>query len=147
MEIRLLTREEIPLIHDGLVDMAKYHNRVARSFNGDYPVLPIDVTIKKTTEQVNAGEAQVDAVFEDGDIVGFCKITFEHDYGCIECLYIREGYRGLSFGGMLIERALAHLRKVGVKMVDLRVVYGNDAKHFYERYGFHVRSEIMSIKL
>ena len=41
--------------------------------------------------------------------------------------------------------ALNRFRDSGMKEIDVKVVYGNDAIHFYEKYGFRERSVILTL--
>ena len=41
--------------------------------------------------------------------------------------------------------ALTAFRKLGLSEIDVKVVYGNEAIHLYEKYGFRERSVIMTL--
>ena len=41
--------------------------------------------------------------------------------------------------------ALNKCRDLKIKEIDVKVVYGNDAIHLYEKYGFKERSVILTL--
>lgn len=145
--IRRATAQEVAGLRDILLDLSVHHNRVAEGFAGIYPVLPVDRQLAKTAEQVRLGTALVEIVRVGDAMHGFSKASFEAGHGKVDWLYLDERLRGLGYGEMLLNRMLEFLRNKGVGLVDLSVVLGNDAKRFYERYGFRVRSETLSLWL
>ena len=42
--------------------------------------------------------------------------------------------------------ALSTFRKLGINKIDVKVVYGNEAIHLYEKYGFRERSVILTLE-
>lgn len=145
--IRKASAEEMAGLRDILLDLSVHHNRVAEDFAGIYPVLPVDRQLAKTAEQIRRGSAMVEIVRVGDEIRGFSKASFEAGHGNVDWLYLDEHLRGLGYGELLLDRMLKFLRKNKVGLVDLSVVLGNDAKRFYERYGFKVRSETLSLWL
>lgn len=144
-EVRPLTPEEVPLLRRCLEGLATYHNRVARSFAGRYPIMPIDVHLSHMREHlVNGTALLVGLFFPDGRIRGFGMASYEGDYGEIDYLFIDKELRGDGRGDKIMERLLSFLDEKGVGFVDLKVVLGNPARRFYEKYGFRVRTEVMS---
>jgi len=146
MDIRRLEAEEVGLLRDGLMALAQYHNAIPSTFSEVYPTVPIDEQLAETARQVSEDRAQVEAAFEGNTPVGFCKTSASRTLGVIDYLFVREEFRGKGYGGRLMEGALAYLRGRGVDLIDLRVVTGNPAQQIYEKYGFRVRSLIMSRK-
>ena len=41
--------------------------------------------------------------------------------------------------------ALNTFRELGIKDIDVKVVYGNEAIRFYQKYGFRERSVILTL--
>jgi ribosomal protein S18 acetylase RimI-like enzyme len=64
----------------------------------------------------------------------------------LEFLAVLPEYRNNGYGGLLIEKALKYFETKPIKRIELKVAYGNDnAKRFYEQYGFHILSQNMAI--
>lgn len=146
MEYRLLRKEESPLLRKCMQELADYHNEVALSFAGKYPMIPVDEQLAHMAKEMEKDTVMVEAAVEEGEIVGFCMAAYEARYGEIDFLYLREPFRGEGAGKQLVEDALAFFRKNGVRTIDVRVVAGNPAKNFYENLGFHLRSEVLTLE-
>jgi len=146
MDIRLLEVGEVGLLRDELMALAQYHNAIPSTFTGVYPTVPVDETLEEISQQVTEGRAQVEAMFEGDMLIGFCKASASRTLGVVGLLFVREEFRGKGYGRRLMEGALSYLRGRGVDLIDLRMVAGNPAQALYEKYGFQVRSVIMSRK-
>lgn len=144
---RLLPSGETGRIAGLLDELSAYHNRIAKTFTGVYPVIPAAIHLRELAEQVEKGLGRVEIVLDGDTPVGFAAATFEGGYGSIDYLYVREELRGRKIGAKLLRHMLAFLRENEVKFVDLQVVRGNRAKNFYKRHGFLTRSEVMSMTL
>jgi GNAT superfamily N-acetyltransferase len=128
--------------------LADYHNKVASSFAGSYPMIPTAVHMGYMAEHIENKTALILGVFsKDGSLSGFAMASYEGRFGEVDYLFIKKKLRGERFGRLLLERLLAHLKKSGVDFVDVHVVLGNPAKTFYEKFGFQLRSETLSVKL
>lgn len=145
--LRELAGGDMPLLATLLPRLSEYHNRVAADFAGVYPILPVDLQIEKTAAQVESGNARVEILYEAGSASGFCKASFAAGHGAVDWLYVDERLRGRGLGAVLMRRMLEYLGGKGVSLVDLKVVLGNPAKHFYERFGFAARTEVMALRL
>lgn len=144
MKLRCLRNEEIPQLRGCLMELAAYHNRVANEFAGDYPIFDLDAQLDYLAGLVAKGEGRVEAVFENGEIAGFCEASHSDGHGDIGYLFLRKSLRGKGLGERLLNSAVEYLKKNGVAFIDIKVVAGNPARHFYEKQGFRVRSETMS---
>lgn len=148
MEIRELTPGEVPLLKDCMEGLAAYHNTVAQSFAGSYPMMPADVHLAHMAEHITNKTALILGLFSrDGSLSGFAMASHEGRFGEVDYLYIQKKLRGERFGELLMKRLLAHLKKSGVDFVDVHVVLGNPARTFYEKFGFQLRSETLSVKI
>ncbi len=148
MQIRELKSAEVPLLKDCLESLAAYHNRVALSFAGAYPMMPVDTHLHHMAEHIENHTALILGLFsKDGALSGFGMASHEGRFGEIDYLFIKKKLRGERFGRLLLQRLLVHLRKKGVDFVDVHVALGNPAKSFYEKFGFQLRSETLSIKM
>lgn len=147
MIYRLLAAAEVPCLVKPMRELADYHNRVAKSFAGCYPVIPVEKQLGELAEQIEAKKGMAEAIFDGEDVVGFGAATFEGHYGNIDFLYIREELRRKRHGHRLLKNMLAFLRANGVTFIDLKVVRGNPARRFYENHGFRPRTEVMTMRI
>ena len=53
--------------------------------------------------------------------------------------------RGKGYGAAFMDWALNTFRELGVRNIDVKVVYGNEAIRFYQKYGFRERSVILTL--
>ncbi|GAA2637939.1 GNAT family N-acetyltransferase [Actinomadura fulvescens] len=78
----------------------------------------------------------------DGEIVGYASCASElatwsgAEYLHMDCLFLRDGYRGLRLGPMLVEAVLAEARALGLDQVQWQTPAWNEgAIRFYDRLG------------
>lgn len=148
MEIRALNADEVCILEKHLPELADYHNRVASSFSGVYPIVPPAEALRDTAKSIQEGSAHAEALFDDeGAVAGYCVVHRHAETGDIDWLNVREDVRGEGWGRVLLERGLKYLRGNGVQLVDALVVRGNPAKEFYRELGFKTRMEVMSKRL
>lgn len=147
MDYRLLRPEEMPLLTPLMRALSDYHNAIAETFAGIFPVRPREDQTRELGEQIAVDKGRVEITLENNEPIAFCAGTFEKNYGTIDFLYVREAMRGKGIGGRLLTGQLDYFREKGVTFVDLGVVRGNPAAEFYERHGFEFRSRIFSRKL
>lgn len=146
--IRSLTSDEVPLLQPCLESLAAFHNRVASSFRGMYPIMPIEVHLNHMKDHVNNGTAIIVGLFmPDGTLGGFGMASNEGAFGEIDYLFVRKELRGGRRGDRIMRRLLDFLRERNVSFVDINVVKGNPAAKFYEKFDFVPRSEILSRRL
>ncbi len=145
--IRRLDRENLAVLETLLPKLARYHNKVAASFAGMYPISSVAKQIRETEEEMAKNQALVEVVFRGDEPVGFAKGSFNDELGFIDWLYLDPSSRGMGLGGVLLKRIMAFFRKNRIHWVDIMVVAGNPAKRFYEKHGFGSRLEMLSISL
>ncbi|WP_458413690.1 GNAT family N-acetyltransferase [Schinkia sp. CFF1] len=77
------------------------------------------------------------------NIMGWILLGTDYNYykkeavGFLYELYVFPQYRKKGIGKVLIERAIAELKKAGMTKVQLNVFAGNHAKMLYENIGFN----------
>ncbi len=145
--IRVLDASGLDALAPVLPRLSRYHNDIAATFTGVYPVQPYAKQLDETRKELAEDRALVEVVFRNDEPVGFSKGSIDDGAGFIDWLYLDEDLRGLGLGDILMERLLAWFRTRRVGLVDLMVVAGNPAKTFYEKYGFTTRLEMLSMRL
>jgi len=78
---------------------------------------------------------------------GFCRSRWEKysDFGEIVSIYFLPEYTGKGFGRIMLDKAIAELKKMGFESVLLWVLEDNaTARRFYEKYGFVFSGEYMN---
>ncbi len=146
--IRRLDKENLAVLETLLPKLARYHNNVASSFAGMYPISSVARQIRETEEEMAKNQAMVEVVFRGDEPVGFAKGSFNDErLGFIDWLYLDPSSRGMGLGGVLLKRIMAFFRKNRINWIDVMVVAGNPAKRFYEKHGFGKRLEMLSMRL
>ena len=144
--IKELIHTEIGSIIHVLKTLAEHHNRTSVYFKGNYPSKPFEQIINEISQKIKDGFSKVDVVMENHKIIGFSQYTIQDNIGELEYLVILPEYRNCGYGKMIMDKVIEYFKTHQVKRIDIRIVYGNDdAKGFYEKYGFKISSQIMSI--
>ena len=143
---KILLPQETELLRDSLVSLAEYHNSVTENNDISYPSVSIDDTIRLLAENIVGGKNIINAYFEDDELIAFCVIGIhkEENHGELKYLFVRESHRKHGVGDSLIQWAMDEFDKKDIELVDIRVVLGNPALTFYEKYGFKPRIMVMS---
>ena len=146
---RMLPADQTQFLREPLLALGEYHNRVAENREYIYPTQPAEETLETIAEGIRTGRMQVRTVWCGEVFAGFCIIGLDRDTGVgeLKYLYTDEAFRGCGLGGTLTDWAMETFAEAGVKRVDLRVVLGNPAAGFYEKYGFSPRILVMSKKI
>ncbi|MBR4961615.1 MAG: GNAT family N-acetyltransferase [Clostridia bacterium] len=151
MEFRytMLTAEQVQLLQEPLLTLGEYHNRTAENREYVYPTQPVSDTLETIAAGIRSGKMQVRTAWCGEVLAGFCIIGTDSGarVGELKYLYADEAFRGHGLGGALTDWAMETLGKAGMERVDLRVVLGNPAVGFYEKYGFSPRILVMSKKI
>ena len=143
-----LTIDQLPLLVDPLKELAAHHNRVAKYFAGRYPILPIESSLEATRKEMEKDEARVEVIYCGDEIVGYCKVSIDKGMGDVDWLFVRKDMRKRGYAKKLMDNGLAFLKSKGITFVELMCVYGNDeAEHFYQKYGFRIRTHILSMDI
>lgn len=83
-----------------------------------------------------------------GRIVGYASCAPEiatwdgAEYLHMDCLFLREGHRGLGIGAKLMDAVLAEARALGLGQVQWQTPpWNKDAIRFYDRLGAHAKDK------
>lgn len=147
MAIKKLTKNEVKEMWVFIEELAQYHNSVSKHFKEMYPMDPPVETIKNFEDDVESEKSVILVDREGNDTKGFIKLDFNRQKGAISYFFVKEEYRGEGTGRVLIDEAMKYFKKEKVKQVDAKVVYGNPAAEYYERFGFKKQQYIMTMKL
>ena len=123
-----------------------YHNAVSVHFSGSYPAKENSVKLAGFMQSIKAGTSKLVGVFQDSSLLGFCKIDFLEQYGKLDYLVVLPEVRDKGLGDMLMQWALAEFARHGLEQIEVKVVYGNAAVAFYEKYGFQLNAQILVMK-
>ena len=141
--MREISCEEVCRLEECLRQLAEHHNEVSVNFKGCFPKKPCSVSLKAFEKDLAEGKSRI-AVIEDGSrIAGFCKADLTGTDGSIDYLIVLKEYCGSGYGRILMEWALDSLKQRGAERIEIKVVDGNDAVSFYEKYGFKTVSHIL----
>lgn len=143
MEFREIKGNEVSELLDCVMQLSEYHNTISVNFKGRYPSRPYGETLNVFSESLEKGQSRI-AVIESGEkVVGFCKVDINGKNGKLDYLVVLQEYRQQGFGKQFMEWAMETFRKNNVTRIEVKVVDGNDAIHFYEKYGFQINSHIL----
>ena len=144
--IREIKSGETGKLYECLEALAEHHNKVSVHFKGCYPQTPSGKRIRQFESELEEDKSRIAVVENDSKIIGFCKIGTDGSTGILEYLVVLDQERGKGYGAALMDWALNTFRKLGVNEIDVKVVYGNEAIHLYEKYGFREKSVIMALQ-
>ncbi|WHM35906.1 GNAT family N-acetyltransferase [Streptomyces sp. BPTC-684] len=82
------------------------------------------------------------AEIPDGEVVGYASCAPEfstwqaREYLHMDCLFLRDGHRGLGLGALLVDAVAAEARELGMDQVQWQTpVWNEGARRFYDRIG------------
>ncbi|CAL9340560.1 hypothetical protein SUDANB106_00265 [Streptomyces sp. enrichment culture] len=88
------------------------------------------------------------AELDGGEVVGYASCAPElstwdgAEYLHMDCLFLRDGHRGLGIGPMLVEAVLTEARALGLSQVQWQTPpWNRDAIRFYDRMGARAREK------
>ena len=145
--MRELTDTETGRLEECLRELACHHNEVSAHFRGLYPRRPVPETLAAFAEDLRSGRSRIAAVEEGDRILGFCKTDLVGTEGTVAYLVVLREARGKGYGGLLMDWALDALRRDGACSIEVKVVDGNDAVGFYEKYGFRINARILRMNV
>ena len=145
--MRELNSREVYRLEECLRELAAHHNEVSVNFKGCFPSKPFQDILADFEKDVNSGISRIAVIEREGKILGFCKADIRGEAGTVDYLMVRKENRGNGYGDTLFTWALDALRTGGARRIEIRVVDGNDAIRFYERYGFRTVSHILRMEL
>ena len=129
--MRELTGGEIRILEECLKELADHHNRVSVNFKGAFPKKPFEETLASFRRDIESGKSRIAAGPE----------------GAVDYLIVLKEARGKGYGDLLMGWALDALRHSGVSRIEVKVVDGNEAAGFYEKYGFRICSHILRMNV
>ncbi len=145
--IKNLELAEIAQVLKMMAKLAAHHNEVSGpEFAGIYPVILPEEGLKRMEGIMQKCPARLVVLEQNGQYLGYCFSFVEQGMGHLDQLFVDDGARGAGLGDALIRDALAFFEQSGASLIDIRVVEGNEAEHFYERYGFTRRLMVLSKK-
>ncbi|MFK8907449.1 GNAT family N-acetyltransferase [Streptomyces sp. YS-3] len=84
-----------------------------------------------------------------GEVVGYASCAPEFstwqasEYLHMDCLFLRDGHRGLGLGALLVEAVAAEARALGMPQVQWQTpVWNEGARRFYDRMGATGREKL-----
>lgn len=143
--MREISSKETEKLYECLEALAEHHNRVSAHFKGCYPLTPFEQTVRRFAGEIEEGSSRIAVEEEGGTVIGFCKINTGGSTGVLEYLVVLERERGKGHGAALMDWALGRFRELGIRDIEVKVVYGNDAVRLYEKYGFREKSVILGL--
>ena len=143
--MREINPNETDKLYECLEALAEHHNQVSVYFKGHYPQTPSEQKIRQFESELEEGRARIAVAENDGKVIGFCKINTDARPGVLEYLVVLDRERGKGYGAAFMDWALNTFQTFGINDIDVKVVYDNEAIHFYEKYGFRARSVILTL--
>ena len=144
--IREIHSAEAGKLYECLEALAEHHNKVSIHFKGRYPRTTTKEKMKQFETELEEGKSRIAVVENNSHIIGFCKIGTDGNTGILEYLVVLDSERGKGYGTELMDWAMNTFRKLEVNEINVKVVYGNEAVHLYEKYGFKESSIIMTLE-
>ena len=145
--MREITCSEVYKLEECLKALAEHHNEVSTLFKGYYPKKPFSETLASFEKDLKSGSSRIAVIENEEKILGFCKTDINGKDGKIDYLIVLKETRGCGYGNTLMNWAMDVFRQSGVERIELRVVVGNNAVDFYEKYGFRINSHIMRLDI
>ena len=145
--MRELSYAEINKLETCLKELAEHHNMVSVNFAGAYPKKPYRETLQSFETDLSNGKSRIAVIESENRIVAFCKTDIDQRQGKIDYLIVLKEHRNKGYGDMLMNWALDLFKQHGVNQIEVKVVDGNDAIRFYEKYGFKMNAHILRTDL
>ncbi|QHC23662.1 GNAT family N-acetyltransferase [Streptomyces sp. GS7] len=89
------------------------------------------------------------AELNDGEIIGYASCAPEistwdgAEYLHMDCLFLRDGHRGLKVGSLLVEAVVAEAHALGLGQVQWQTPpWNTDAIRFYNRLGAQAKEKL-----
>ncbi len=146
---RMLPPEEAACLKESLQGLGQYHNEIAENREYTYPTVNAAESVETIAIGIREGKMLARTAWDGKTLAGFCVIGLDRAgrVGELKYLYAAEEYRGMGLGGTLTDWAMETFAEAEMERIDLRVVIGNPAVGFYEKYGFAPRILVMSKKM
>jgi GNAT superfamily N-acetyltransferase len=109
------------------VELTERHRQVYEdpAIGGERPGLHFDRHLQRAGAEV------------EGRVVGLAALLVDGENAEVDPVVVAAGYRGHGIGRMLVERAVAQARRLGVRFLSVRPAARNrEVFGFYHRLGF-----------
>jgi ribosomal protein S18 acetylase RimI-like enzyme len=116
------------------------------NFKGIYPLKPFEKTLESFEEALRDKESYIAVTETENQIIGFCKVDINGENGKLDYLVVKEEFRGKGYGKELMDWAMLMFTRNNVRHIEVKVIDGNPTIHFYEKYGFEMKSLILGIE-
>ena len=141
--IREIDASEVTALTPCIAALSAHHNQVSVNFKGFYPLRPPEMVVKGFSEDIKSGISHIAVLEVQNTLAGFCKIDLVGRTGKIDYLMVLSEHRGKGYGNELMDWAMETFRKQDVCHIEVKVVEGNDAISFYEKYGFETSARLL----
>ncbi|HEY1773699.1 MAG TPA: GNAT family N-acetyltransferase [Gammaproteobacteria bacterium] len=128
--IRRVSGDDAPALAGLVAEHAGYERSEARP------------EVTRLSQALSAGRLTAWMAEADGEPVGYAAVTEDFStwrsepFLHLDCLFVRERYRGRGLGAALFRQAERHARESGVSCLEWQTPSWNaDAIRFYERLG------------
>lgn len=118
--------------------LSAHHNATSTYFHGAFPSRPYTKTLDLFRDALQNGQSRIAVIELDSTIAGFAKVDIDRaeDHGKLDYLIVLDIHRGLGYGKVLMDWAMAVFAEAQIATIEIKVIEGNNAAQFYERYGF-----------
>ena len=129
---------EVDALLPFLKALSAHHNDVSTYFHGAFPSRPYAVTLDLFRDALRSGQSRFAVVEDGGTLAGFAKIDIDKaaDHGKLDYLIVLDAYRGMGYGKALMDWAMGAFADAEIGTIEIKVIEGNNAAQFYEKYGF-----------
>lgn len=140
---------EIDALLPCVTALSEHHNAVSTYFHGAFPSRPYAVTLDLFRSALQSGQSRFAVTEDGGTIAGFAKIDIVKaaDHGKLDYLIVLDAYRGMGYGKALMDWAMDAFANAEISTIEIKVIEGNNAAQFYEKYGFRPISQMYRRKL
>ena len=116
-------------------------------FKQHFVAMTWEIRKSELLKQAACGLMRIDIGIDEitSEAVGYLVSSFNSEkIGCVESIFVSEGYRGIGIGDKLMRNALAWMNEYGAIEKVLEVTVGNENVYgFYGRYGFLPRQTLL----
>lgn len=144
LTLREIQADETEKLRECMEALAAHHNRVSVNFQGCYPFQPITDSLLRFSRELADRRCRIAVTEADRKVIGFCKADIHDGSGKLDYLIVLEEYRGKGCGNALMDWAMQVFADAHADRVEVKVVDGNEAIHFYEAYGFRINSHFLT---
>lgn len=146
MDICEIDKTEVDKLSECISALSEYHNKVSVNFKGYYPKRAYSDTLESFSENLESGMSRIAVIESTEKVIGFCKIDILQSTGKLDYLMVLQEHRGNGYGKMLMNWAMGQFRESNISDIEVRVVDGNETIHFYEKYGFKMKSYVLGYR-